>query len=125
MTGSNWPNGWCGATCIFLGDIEKYFSRFGVVDAVNLKYDLETGISRGFAFVSFVDEKSADLALKKIVHVINNRYIEARRAKSRPVFKKLFVGGIDTSLSVEEIRNYFTRFGKVGVNILLSGSVNQ
>lgn len=80
---------------------------------VNLKYDTVTGISRGFAFISFAEEKSVEEVLRKPLHTIHGRYIEARRAKSRPVFKKIFVGGIDTSLTEEDIRDYFSRFGKV------------
>lgn len=34
-------------------------------------------------------------------------------AKSRPISKKVFVGGIDGNLSQEEIRNYFSQFGNV------------
>lgn len=99
-----------------LGDLEKYFSRFGIVDGVNLKYDSETGISRGFAFISFAEEESAEGVLKQPVHIIHGRWIEPRRAKSRPVYKKIFVGGIDGSLSLDDIRDYFSRFGKVSLS---------
>lgn len=101
-----------------IGDLEKYFSRFGIVDGVDLKYDA-SGISRGFAFISFAEEESAEKVLKQPVHIIHNRWVEPKRAKTRPVFKKLFVGGIDCSLSSEDIRDYFSRFGKVSFAKLL------
>ena len=84
-----------------------------MVEGVNLKYDSETGISRGFAFVTFTDEASVKLLLKRPYHTINNKYVEARRAKSRPNLQRIFVGGIDSTLSEADILNYFSRFGKV------------
>ncbi|KAH9404366.1 hypothetical protein TYRP_000188, partial [Tyrophagus putrescentiae] len=95
------------------GDLEKYFSRFGVVERVNLKYDPETGISRCFAFISFAEEEAVEEVLRQPMHIVNGRWAEPRRAKSRPVFKKLFVGGLDSSLNTDDIRDYFSRFGKV------------
>jgi RNA recognition motif-containing protein len=45
--------------------------------------------------------------------VIHSKTIDPKRAKSRPTFKKIFVGGVDTNLSKEDIKKYFTRFGTV------------
>ena len=108
--------------CIFyskIGDLEKYFSRFGVVERVNLKYDPETGISRCFAFISFAEEEAVEEVLRQPMHIVNGRWAEPRRAKSRPVFKKLFVGGLDSSLNTDDIRDYFSRFGKVRKHMVL------
>lgn len=39
--------------------------------------------------------------------------IDPKRAKSRPICKKIFVGGVDSNTSEEEIRRYFSRYGKI------------
>lgn len=51
--------------------------------------------------------------LKDVPHTIKDKQIDPKRAKSRPICKKVFVGGIDGNLSEEEIRKYFSRYGKV------------
>ena len=46
-------------------------------------------------------------------HVIKNKTIDPKRAKSRPICKKIFVGGIDSNMTEEEIKKYFQKFGSV------------
>ena len=47
-------------------------------------------------------------------HVLNGRTIDPKRANARSKpegGKKIFVGGLDTELTDEEIRSYFEQFG--------------
>lgn len=46
-------------------------------------------------------------------HTIKNKQIDPKRAKSRPICKKIFVGGVDSNLPEDDIRKYFSRYGPV------------
>ncbi len=46
-------------------------------------------------------------------HVIHGKTVDPKRAKSRPICKKIFVGGVDASMSEDDIKKYFQRFGTV------------
>jgi len=97
-------------------DLHTYFSQFGEVAEVSIKYDKVTGNPRGFGFITFSNGASIAAVLNGGPHMIRNKIIEPKRPKSRPSnpsFKKIFVGGIDADMPEEEIREYFTRFGNV------------
>ena len=58
---------------VYIGSIDRnitqaqlyaIFSQFGQLDKVLLQMDPSTGISKGFAFLSFVDPKAANLAIQ-------------------------------------------------------------
>ncbi len=46
-------------------------------------------------------------------HVIHGKTVDPKRAKSRPICKKIFVGGVDASMTEDDIKKYFQRFGTV------------
>ena len=46
-------------------DLIKYFSKFGKIEGVNLIVDRETGRSKGFAFIEFDSQKSAQDSLQE------------------------------------------------------------
>ena len=50
--------------CVTQAQIYSLFSQFGPLDKVLLQIDPTTGISRGFAFLSFRDPKDANLAIQ-------------------------------------------------------------
>lgn len=58
-------------------------------------------------------------------HIIKGKVVDPKRAKSRPICKKIFVGGIDASLTEEQIREYFSRYGKVDGIELPKDRLNQ
>ncbi len=66
--------------------LRDYFSGFGDVSDVRVVRDRSTGISRGFAFVSFHQEESAAAALScKGPHMVEGRAVrvsEAERSKA-------------------------------------------
>lgn len=51
-------------------------------------------------------------------HVINNKKVDPKKAKAR--HGKIFVGGLSTELSDDDIKNFFSQFGTV--NILWFGN---
>ena len=46
-------------------------------------------------------------------HTVRDKVIDPKRAKSRPICKKIFVGGVDATLTEDDIRKYFSRYGKI------------
>lgn len=77
--------------------------------------DPVTGRSRGFGFITFESKECVDKVLGTSEHIINGKCIDPKPAKykgSTPV-KKIFVGGLDPSFPESELREYFSKFGKV------------
>ncbi|XP_057823457.1 heterogeneous nuclear ribonucleoprotein 1 isoform X1 [Cryptomeria japonica] len=97
----------------------KYFSKYGeLTDSVIMK-DRATGNPRGFGFVTYADPSVVDKVIKD-KHVIDGKTVEIKRTIPRgnppskgPKTKKIFVGGIPTSITEDEFKNYFAKFGKV------------
>ncbi len=94
-----------------------------------VKYDRNTGRSRGFAFVEFATSESCRQALQNREQSIQGKQVEVKPAKSREN-KKVFVGGLPADhpgiifqspvktaiklrLAEEELRAHFEQFGKV------------
>ena len=74
-------------------DLSSYFSQFGEVAVAQVKYDRNTGRSRGFAFVEFTTGEACKTALSVQNQTLKNKQIEVKPAKSREN-KKVFVGGL-------------------------------
>jgi len=92
-------------------DLKEYFSKYGTVENVNLKKDPYTQKSRGFAFVLFKDMEPLDKVLDGSTHEIKGKKVDPKRAKSRP--GKIFVGGLNSEMSDDDIKNHFSQFGKI------------
>lgn len=74
-------------------DLCNYFSQFGEVAQAQVKFDRNTGRSRGFAFVEFATGEACKAALGTREQTLKNKQIEVKPAKSREN-KKVFVGGL-------------------------------
>lgn len=48
-------------------------------------------------------------------HTINNKKVDPKKAKAR--HGKIFVGGLSSEISDEEIKNFFSNFGTVSVQL--------
>ncbi|XP_053200824.1 LOW QUALITY PROTEIN: heterogeneous nuclear ribonucleoprotein D-like-A [Panonychus citri] len=94
-------------------DIINYFSKYGQILDVTIKYDPVSGHPRGFGFITFASSDCIDNVLRAGPHTLKNKLIDPKRAKSRPISKKVFVGGIDANTSESEIRRHFNKFGKI------------
>ncbi|XP_074624445.1 RNA-binding protein Musashi homolog Rbp6-like [Acropora palmata] len=113
----------------------EYFSTFGeVADCIVMK-DSVSKRSRGFGFVTFSDASSVDNVCQKPEHILDNKKIDPKRAVPRgpgqqaviaqqnsgaPVVKdsggnenKIFVGGLGGNTTEEELKRFFSVFGKV------------
>lgn len=92
-----------------------YFGQYGPVSNVSIKYNSATGNPRGFGFITFSNDDSIDAVLTSGPHSVRNKVIDPRKAKSKvnANVKKIFVGGVDSNLAEEEIKQYFSRYGRV------------
>ncbi|XP_010532987.1 PREDICTED: heterogeneous nuclear ribonucleoprotein 1-like [Tarenaya hassleriana] len=112
--------------------LKEYFANFGeVVEALIMK-DRSTGRARGFGFVVFSDPSVAERVIKE-KHSINGRTVEAKKAVPRDDqniinrsanssntpqgspgggrTRKIFVGGLASSVTETDFRKYFEQFG--------------
>jgi len=96
----------------------KHFSKYGeLTDSVIMK-DRVSGQPRGFGFVTYADPSVIDKVIQD-KHVLDGKAVEIKRTIPRgnsskgPKTKKVFVGGIPTSITEDEFKDYFSKFGKV------------
>lgn len=111
--------------------LREYFQTFGeVIEAVIMK-DRQTGRARGFGFIVFADPAVAErVVLEK--HMIDGRTVEAKKAVPRddqhmlnrstssthgspgPArTKKIFVGGLASTVTESDFKKYFDQFGTI------------
>ncbi len=65
-------------------DLRQAFAQYGVVSAVDIVKDRQTGRSRGFAFVEMADGNEADNAIKQLnLAEISGRSITVNEARPR------------------------------------------
>ncbi|KAI4363756.1 hypothetical protein MLD38_019931 [Melastoma candidum] len=111
--------------------LKEYFGGYGeVVEAIIMK-DRTTGRARGFGFVVFADPLVADRVIKD-KHNIDGRMVEAKKAVPRDDqnvlgrntgiinsspspgrTKKIFVGGLASTVTEGDFKKYFEQFGAV------------
>lgn len=81
--------------------------------------------SRGFGFITFADPETVEKVLKVPIHTLDGKKIDPKHAtpKNRPKqsnrTKKIFVGGVSQDTSSEEVKAYFSQFGKVEETVML------
>lgn len=111
--------------------LREYFQAFGeVMEAVIMK-DRKTGRARGFGFVVFADPAVAESVVRER-HIIDGRTVEAKKAVPRddqnmlnrnngslqgspsPArTKKIFVGGLASTVTESDFKIYFDQFGTI------------
>ncbi|CAG8464282.1 2915_t:CDS:2 [Paraglomus brasilianum] len=77
--------------------------------------DPNTGRSRGFGFLTFVDSSVVNTVLVK-EHQLDGKIIDPKRAiprEEQEKTEKIFVGGIAPDVSEDEFKDYFSQFGNV------------
>lgn len=72
------------STDITKEDLQKYFSKFGSIEDVTIKYDVPGGRARGFAFILFDDKESIEKVLNVQSHTINQSQVDPKPAHRRP-----------------------------------------
>ncbi|KAE8699586.1 U-box domain-containing protein 3-like isoform 1 [Hibiscus syriacus] len=113
---------------IFVGGLAKdtildtfteYFEKYGEITDFVIMNDRHTGRPRGFGFITFADPSVVDTVMQEN-HVINGKQVEIKRTIPKGSSqsndfktKKIFVGGIPTSITEDEFKNFFSKYGKV------------
>lgn len=92
-------------------ELREHFSKYGEIENINVKVDPNTGRSRGFAFIVFKDVSVIDKVIAAGDHVINGKKIDPKKAKAK--LGKIFVGGLSTDLTDDDIKNYFAQYGTI------------
>lgn len=110
--------------------LREYFGHYGeIVEAVIMR-DRVTGRARGFGFVVFADPSAAERVVME-KHVIDGRTVEAKKAVPREDHqllnrnsnsiqgspgpgrtRKIFVGGLASSVTETDFKGYFEQFGR-------------
>ncbi|KAK8705969.1 hypothetical protein V6N13_049553 [Hibiscus sabdariffa] len=111
--------------------LKEYFMKYGEVVEAMIMRDRFTGRARGFGFIVFADPAVAERVIMD-KHMIDGRTVEAKKAVPRddqnilnrntsgitgsPVpgrTKKIFVGGLASSVTESDFKNYFDQFGTI------------
>ncbi|XP_073313070.1 heterogeneous nuclear ribonucleoprotein 1-like [Primulina huaijiensis] len=124
--------------------LKEYFGAYGeVVEAVIMR-DRSTGRARGFGFVVFANPMVAERVVKE-KHVIDGRTVEAKKAVPRDDqylitrnlgssiqgspgpgrMKKIFVGGLASSVTESDFKNYFSHFGNITDVVVMHDHITQ
>ncbi|KPP57649.1 heterogeneous nuclear ribonucleoprotein A0-like, partial [Scleropages formosus] len=64
-------------------NLREYFSQFGAIEKAEVISDKQTGKKRGFGFVYFEDNDSADKAVVLKFHTINGHKVEVKKALTK------------------------------------------
>uniref|UniRef100_A0A8C5KA13 RNA-binding protein Musashi homolog 2 n=1 Tax=Jaculus jaculus TaxID=51337 RepID=A0A8C5KA13_JACJA len=106
--------------------LREYFGQFGEVKECLVMRDPLTKRSRGFGFVTSMDQAGVDKVLEQSRHKLDSKTIDPkvafpRRAQPKMVTptKKIFVGGLSVNTTVEDVKQYFEQFGKVDDAMLM------
>nr|KYP59517.1 RNA-binding protein Musashi isogeny Rbp6 [Cajanus cajan] len=111
--------------------LKEYFGKYGeVIEAVIMR-DRTTGRARGFGFVVFSDPAVAERVIMD-KHIIDGRTVEAKKAVPRDDqqtvnrqsggihgspgpgrTKKIFVGGLPSTITESDFKKYFDQFGTI------------
>jgi RNA recognition motif-containing protein len=112
--------------------VREYFSQFGDVAEVMVMKDPATRRSRGFGFITFSNPTSVNRVLAFPQHQLDGKLIEPKVAvprKTNPKLvmrtKKIFVGGLSATTSLEDVKAYFEQFSKVKESMLAYDKVTN
>ena len=100
------------------GQLHEYFSQFGPITSAEVMYNRDTGVPRGFGFVTFADTESAQAAESQKHHCINQKTAEIKFAVKRgderlvseafidKLARQIFVGGLPRDATPDELKNW-------------------
>lgn len=102
--------------------IRGYFSRFGCVSEFTLPIERDTGMNRGFAYITFFDDISTSKCLEEPSHKIQNRDITVTKLSDENSLatidslksRRLFVSFLGVEgITEDSLRQAFSGFGSI------------
>mmetsp|Transcript_27791 Transcript_27791/g.70194 ORF Transcript_27791/g.70194 Transcript_27791/m.70194 type:complete len:417 (+) Transcript_27791:69-1319(+) len=107
--------------------LRDHFSKFGAITECNLKSELGSGKSKGYAFISFEDPAALQNVLSNCPHVLEDKVLDVKRAKeiaetdvSSTLTTKIFVGALPLSCTGEKLKEYFGKYGPVTASVVIT-----
>lgn len=112
--------------------LRDYFTKFGEVNECMVMRDPATKRARGFGFITFAHPSSVDKVLAEPHHELDNKKIDPKvafpkRAQPKMVVKtkKIFIGGLSSNSTLEDMKNYFQQYGKIEDAMLMYDKATQ
>jgi len=113
--------------------LKEYFEQFGSTELVQLPLHVDSGKSRGFAFITFMKASSVDGVQGARPHKLDGSFIETTRAtpkqdlgnpEAEARVKKIYIGGssddrvaghsgLTDDIQDSDLESYFEQFGTV------------
>lgn len=117
--------------------LREHFGKFGEITECMVMKDPLTKRSRGFGFVIYKDPAAVDKVLANGPHQLDSKMVDPKVAfprQSNQVVtqpkmvtrtKKMFVGGLSASTTIDDVKAYFEQYGKIEDAMLMFDKVTQ
>ncbi|KFK38657.1 hypothetical protein AALP_AA3G143300 [Arabis alpina] len=99
----------------------KHFGKYGEITDSVIMRDRHSGQPRGFGFITYADASVVDKVMEES-HIINGKQVEIKRTIPKGAggnqpkdikTKKIFVGGIPSAVTEDELKEFFAKYGTV------------
>ncbi|BHF66511.1 hypothetical protein SprV_0200952900 [Sparganum proliferum] len=112
-------------------DLKAYFSKFGTVRRAKIISDRNTGVSRGFGFVTFADAGTMNDGVLEVCHFLNGCRLDVNPATHRRDFRsrrtqrskngvtqklapnRIYIEALPQAVTESDLHEYFSKFGLV------------
>ncbi|KAL3089523.1 hypothetical protein niasHS_006907 [Heterodera schachtii] len=112
--------------------LRDYFCKFGEVNECMVMRDPTTKRARGFGFITFADPTAVEKVLANDCHELDGKRIDPKVAfpkKQQPKMvvktKKVFIGGLSSNSTLDDIKAYFAQYGKIEDAMLMFDKATQ
>lgn len=115
--------------------LHDYFSKYGELREYMIMRDPVSKRSRGFGFVTFHDPLCVEKVLENAPHMLDSKMIDPKVAVPRKHgqhnkvstrTKRVFIGGVATKTTNEELSDYFSQYGKIeSCELMMDKSTNR
>jgi RNA-binding protein Musashi len=117
--------------------LREHFGKFGEINECMVMKDPVTKRSRGFGFVIYRDPGAVDKVLANGPHQLDSKVVDPKVAFPRQSgsvvtqpkmvtrTKKMFVGGLSASTTIDDVKSYFEQYGKIEDAMLMFDKITQ